>query len=249
MYKKVKKKGKRKNKKNAKIFIIPCFIILFILSYVEVENIFNINIMIRDFFYAKYHDIDDNVINITFNSELQKSLDELKKLLDIKMNLSDFEITYASVIERSNISYIDSFVINKGSVDGIEDGMAVVDSQGLIGTISKTGLYTSNVMLVTNPSKFNNISVEIVGEERVNKTLKVLNNELVIEGINKKAKLGENDKVITNGLSNKYPSGILIGYIRKLQFDNNYLYKNAIVKLSSNIDNIKYVAVLKRSIK
>ena len=189
MYKKVKKKGK-KVKKNIKNLLISLFIFfLFILSYIEVKNIFNLNIMMRDFFYGKYYSISDNNISITLNEEMKETLDELKKMLEIKNTLSEFEMTYAVAIQRNSINYMNSFIINKGSLDGIENGMAVVDLNGLIGTISKTGLYTSNVSLITVPSKFNNISVEIVGEERINKTLKVLDNELVIDGINKNAKV------------------------------------------------------------
>lgn len=249
MYKKAKKKKKKKNKKYNILISMLIILLLYILSYIEIENFFNINVMIRDLFYGKYHTLNEIDINIALNDEASSSINELKKMLDIENILIDFVPLYASVIERNNNYYMESFVINKGSFDGIEENMAVVDNYGLVGTISKVSLYTSNVSLITSPSKYNNISVEIIGEEKVNKMLKVKNNKLVIDGINKNAKISENDKVFTNGLSNKYPSGILIGYIETLELDNNSVYKNASVKLYSNIENLKYVAVLKRSIK
>ena len=171
----------------------------------------------------------------------------MKKLLNIDFSLTDYDYVYAAVIERKNDFFLDEITINKGEKDGIREGMAVVDYNGLVGTIEKTTFYTSVVKLITNSSKYNNISVKVVGEEILNKILTVSNNKMIIEGIDKDSKVKVGDKIVTSGLTTKFPSGIIIGTIIEIEKDYYDTSNVATVFLASDIDNLRFVAVLKRN--
>lgn len=240
------KRKKKKSSKNSKAILLVTFIVLFFLSYLEVKNILNFNFFIRDLIYGKYNSIKSNDIKIILDENIKSSYEEMKNLVNIKNTLSDFDFIYASVIERDSNHFLESFTINKGASDGVEVGDAVVDFSGLVGTVVNVNMLSSSVSLITNPSKFNNISVKIVGDEIVNKTLKVESGELLIDGINKNSKIKENDKVLTSGLSNLYPEGIIIGTIKNIKLDSYSVYKTASVNISSNIENLRYVAILRR---
>ena len=84
-------------------------------------------------------------------------------MLEIENTLSNYEIYYATVIERNNDYWYDTVTINKGIKDGIEKGMAVVDSYGLVGRITSLSNNTSVVKLITNSNKYNEFSVKIKG--------------------------------------------------------------------------------------
>ena len=240
------KRKKKKSSKNSKAILLVTFIVLFFLSYLEVKNILNFNFFIRDLIYGKYNSIKSNDIMIILDENIKSSYEEMKNLVNIKNTLSDFDFIYASVIERDSNHFLESFTINKGAIDGVEVGDAGVDFSGLVGTVVNVNMLSSSVSLITNPSKFNNISVKIVGDEIVNKTLKVESGELLIDGINKNSKIKENDKVLTSGLSNLYPEGIIIGTIKNIKLDSYSVYKTASVNISSNIENLRYVAILRR---
>ena len=163
--------------------------------------------------------------------------------------MSEYDIIYATVVERNNFYWLNTLVINKGSMDGVEEGLAVVDNSGLIGAISDVSNATSTVKLITLDDKYNSISVKVKGNDyELNKILKVKDGNLIIEGINKNINIQIGDKIVTNGLSNKFPSGITIGEVSMVNEDLYSISNIATVSLSANINNLRFVAILKRKI-
>ena len=61
------------------------------------------------------------------------------------------------------------------------------------------------------------------------------------------AKVKVGDKVVTSGLTTKFPSGIIIGSIIEIEKDYYDTSNVATVFLASDIDNLRFVAVLKRN--
>ena len=43
-----------------------------------------------------------------------------------------------TIFQRNIYNFFDEIIINKGSSDGISEGMAVINSKGLIGIVNKT---------------------------------------------------------------------------------------------------------------
>ena len=236
------KSRKKIKKKNLLIVIV---IVLTVLSYLTVNNHIYIEKYFRDLFFFSFDYIPSKNFTVTLKDEVEN--ESMKKLLNIDFSLTDYDYVYAAVIERKNDFFLDEITINKGEKDGIREGMAVVDYNGLVGTIEKTTFYTSVVKLITNSSKYNNISVKVVGEEILNKILTVSNNKMIIEGIDKDSKVKVGDKIVTSGLTTKFPSGIIIGTIIEIEKDYYDTSNVATVFLASDIDNLRFVAVLKRN--
>ena len=67
-----------------------------------------------------------------------------------------------------------------------------------------------------------------------------------IEGISYSGTIPEKAQVTTTGLSDNFPSGILIGYVNTTTTDNFDLGKIVEVIPSVNFDKISYVTILKR---
>lgn len=238
------KSRKKIKKKNLLIVIV---IVLTVLSYLTVNNHIYIEKYFRDLFFFSFDYVPSKNFTVTLKDEVEKENESMKKLLNIDFSLTDYDYVYATVIERKNDFFLDEITINKGEKDGIREGMAVVDYNGLVGTIEKTTFYTSVVKLITNSSKYNNISVKVVGEEILNKILTVSNNKMIIEGIDKDSKVKVGDKIVTSGLTTKFPSGIIIGTIIEIEKDYYDTSNVATVFLASDIDNLRFVAVLKRN--
>lgn len=184
-------------------------------------------------------------------SELEKENKELKDVLEISYSLSDYDVINASVVSRNVGYWYDKLVINKGKKDGIEPKMAVVINQGIIGYISEVSNFSSNVQLLTTKSLKNKISVKIdLGDDNYANGIltgydsdkKVYN----IEGISYQGKIPDNATVTTTGLSDNFPSGILIGYVNTTTTDNFDLGKIVEVDPAVDFDNIGYVTILIR---
>ena len=187
---------------------------------------------------------------ITENKELRSQLEAMKEELNITYTINDYEFLNATVISR-NISYwYNTITIDKGSYNGVELDMVVVNSDGLIGKIVSTTTFTSEVKLLTTGDTNNKISVAISsGNQKLYGLISKYNyqtNYLEIEGISNTKTVTLGDYVYTSGLGGVFPSGILVGKVAEITTDEYDLAKIINVEPIANFDNINYVAILKR---
>lgn len=186
----------------------------------------------------------------TENIELRREIDALKKELNINYVLTDYDYLNATVISRNIGYWYNTLTIDKGTNNGISEGMVVVNSTGLIGKIIKTTTFTSEVRLITTSDTNNKISVSISnGNGKINGLINRYdyeNNFLEIEGISNTEEVKVGDYVYTSGLGGVFPSGILIGTVESITTDEYDLAKIINVKPSINSNDINYVSVLKR---
>lgn len=205
--------------------------------------------------YIKYKKLEKEQESLeqknTQIDELEKENEELKELLKIKSSLLDYDKVNATIVNRNVGYWYDKFVINVGEKDGIKPKMAVVINNGVIGYISETSNYTSNVQLLTAKNLKNKISIkiELANKKYANGILTGYDQDkrvYKIEGISYQGEIPDKAKVTTTGLSDLFPSGILIGYVETTTTDNFDLGKIVEVKPSVDFDDINYVSVLIR---
>ena len=207
--------------------------------------------------YKKYKNIEKE--NIKENSykatidELNNEIKELKNLLDLNNITSDYNVINATVINRNINSWYNVLTIDKGSHDGIKEGYAATISEGLIGKIVGVSEFSSTVKLLTTDEISNKISIKINKEGKsiygLLTSYDKKNNVYIIEGISDIDELEIGSYVTTTGLSELFPSGILVGTINKVTYDKYQLTKVVEVTPSVDFNNISYVSVLKREVK
>lgn len=235
--------------------IILCILsvgVIFSLLFFSIRDNWNFSFIIKDILYFPITVIDfDKEYTLSQEGrekELKKEVDNLKGLLELKNTLTDFTIVNATIINRNSAYWNEELVINKGSRDNIKEGMAVVNQNGLVGRVKKTGLTTSVIKLITSNSNDNKISIKIWrGEDSINKVLEQdEKGNLLISGIDNSFPIQEGDIVTTSGLSDIYPSGITIGTISKIDHDKFGISKKAYIKHKGDFDDLRFVAVLIR---
>ncbi|KIH70936.1 rod shape-determining protein MreC [Salinicoccus roseus] len=181
---------------------------------------------------------------------LKAENEELREALDISSKQS-YESINARVISRSPDQWLNNFTIDKGEADGIDEGMAVMTPEGLIGTVARANGGSSYVELLTTDVSQNNMSVEVIhdgnpiyGNIREYDTER---NLLVIENIKNRSGLARGDEVLTSGLVGDYPEGLLIGTVVEVQNDEYGLSQNAYVQMKGNVDDVDVVFVIERN--
>lgn len=183
------------------------------------------------------------------NERLQEENDELKEALEVSSKL-DYEAINARVISRAPDQWLNSITIDKGQKHGIEEGMAVMTPKGLIGIVKRVNGGSSYVEMITTNTAKKNISVEIRdGKAKHYGTIESYDektNTLVVNNIVNEDKISKKAKVYTSGLTGDFPEGIIIGEVVDSENDSYGLSQNAKIKISSDIDNIDTVFVLKR---
>lgn len=187
---------------------------------------------------------------IAQNDNLKSEVKKLKDALELKTILSDKYLLTATVVSRNIGYWYGEITIDKGSKNGIEKNMAVVINTGLIGKITKVSNYSSTVKLLSNDNMSDKISVKIKTKNDYVYGLiskyDVKSNTYTVEGISENNEIEKGADVVTTGMGTIFPSGLIIGKVKKVTTDNFDLSKVAVVKSSVDFDDLDYVTVLKR---
>ena len=182
--------------------------------------------------------------------ELQKEVTELKTTLELNATLSEYSYVNATVVNRNVGYWYNTFIIDKGSKNGVKEGDAVITNKGLIGKIINVSNFSSTVKLLTSDEISNKISIKISSDKDKHYGLligyDVTNNTYKIEGITNSDEIDEGDVVTTTGLTDYFPSGILIGHVSKVVKDEYDLNSIIEVTPSVNFNDVSIVTVLNR---
>lgn len=83
------------------------------------------------------------------NELLERENEELRRELELK-DRSEYPLMTAEIIGRSPDTWYQTITINRGSRDGVEPNMAVVNWQGLVGKVTSTTPFTAQVQLLVD---------------------------------------------------------------------------------------------------
>lgn len=244
---------KRKTKKRLPIILLITTVLISLMYFGlnnkhlnEIKILFhNLGSSINKALVIDYYKVDKN-ITLGINSELEKENIELKKLLGEKD--SNYKMITAKVIKR-DIEWFKQLTIDKGKKDNIEINMAVINNNGLIGKIIEVGDNYSIVQLITSNLSNSKVAVDVKGLEDYHGILSSYDKEyglIVIDNIMKNSEIRINDSVYTNGLGGIIPSGIYIGKVVDITYDDLGLNKIVKVKPDISFDSIRYVNVIGR---
>jgi rod shape-determining protein MreC len=178
--------------------------------------------------------------------EIAQENSRLRELLNFKKK-EEIEIIGANVIGRSANNWSRIITINRGRKSGLEAKMLVVTYNGyLVGKIKKVTNYNAQVLLC-NDSDFT-IGGLVAREE--SREIGIINGMLNQEELLKMtklpwdAKIKIEDKIITSGLSENYPKGILIGKVTEVNPEDYGLTRTAILKPFVDVNIFEEVLVI-----
>jgi len=181
-----------------------------------------------------------------FIEEIKKENERLKRLLDFKEELT-FKTIPAKVVGRDPTRWYRGVLIDKGSEDGIELNMVVVNSDGLVGQVLEVSPNLSKVQLIVDLSSRvgailqNSREAGILKGEGRGRTR--------LDYLSRLQHLKEGEKVLTSGMGSIYPKGILIGTTSRINKIRGGLYQSAYVISSVDFTKLEEVLILSAEIK
>ena len=189
------------------------------------------------------------LIQKNVNESLEKEIQELKEALELNRTLTEYDTINATILSRNKSYWFNTITIDKGKSSGIQKEMAVITKNGLIGKITKVSHNSSEVKLITSNDTKYKVSITIKTNEIDNYAiLSGYDKEtglIKATGIDKTTNINIGDSVLTSGLGSRFPGGIFIGTVEKIEKDKYDLSKTAYIKTSQNFNDIHYVTVLK----
>lgn len=207
---------------------------------------------------VNYNEIENE--NLALKAELENKIelenrvklleaenDKLNKLLDTDSKYGDYPKITAKIISKDPGNWYDTFIIDKGSKDGLSKNMVVLASGGLVGRIKECGLNYSKVVSMIDDSdavSAKSLRTDDVGFVRGDLSHK---NLCKMEYIDNDAEIIEGDEIVTSHLSEIYPPGITIGYVKEITPDTNTLTKVAAIEPTVDFKHLENVLVITKS--
>lgn len=187
---------------------------------------------------------ENKILHEKLNFELSKNynseyiLEENKRL---KSTIEELDTVSSEVVGKVLVDkkspFLRSVIVNRGSKDGIELGMAVIDKTYLIGKVVEVSFTTSRVLLLSDLNS--KVPVDIM-PNNIQSILSGTGNDNAIIQYTRQQELIENDAIVfTSGAGGLFKSGIPIGKIYK---DSTSF--TAIVNFFSDFSQLRYVKII-----
>ena len=173
--------------------------------------------------------------------EAEATNQQLQKLLDFRSELPKGAIT-ATIIANSATSWFQSCVLNKGSADGVRKGMAVVTPLGIVGKVVAVTGRTAKILLLTDPNSGIDVLVQRTRSRGI--VSGSLESGTVLKYMKRSEDVQEGDRLVTSGLDNVFPKGLLVGTVIKVRKQNRGLFQSVEVWPAVQAARVEHVLVV-----
>jgi len=142
--------------------------------------------------------------------KLQAKVARYEALLNVQVDPS-IEYVSGRVVSDSGGPFIDTVLVNVGREQGVRSGLAVIDSDGLVGRIVATGPKASRVLLLTD---LNSRIPVVVVPVQYKAILAGDNTEWpTLEYLATQSAVSAGDRVVTSGDGGLIPAGLPVGLV------------------------------------
>ena len=192
-------------------------------------------------------EVDKLTIENTRFQQERYELNELRELLALDKEYSDYEKIGAQVISRDSSNWFSSFVINKGSNDGIKVNCNVMAGSGLVGRVTDVGPNYAKVTSIIEDNNNTSGMLLSTGDHLVvTGDLTTMPEGMIAFGklVDRSDRAAVGDKIVTSNISDHYLPGILIGYISQIETDANNLTKSGTLTTAVDFEHLQDVLVI-----
>ncbi|MBS3898007.1 MAG: rod shape-determining protein MreC [Dethiobacter sp.] len=179
-------------------------------------------------------------------TELRHENNRLRQMLNFEAR-SEHELIAAEVIARDSSSWFQTISINKGSLHGVEQNLAVVTSEGLIGSILAVSPVSSQVLLLTDNRRAVSAMVQRSREPGMVGVVEAdadLPGYLRMINLPRDANIQPGDTIISSGLGGIYPQGLVLGYVLEMVEEELGLLRFALLRPAANFNRLEEVFVV-----
>ena len=177
----------------------------------------------------------------------QAELARLEQLYELDEEYTDYPKVAARIISKDPGNWYDTFMINRGSNDGIRVDNNVIAGKGLVGIVTEVGSNWATVRSIIDDSS--NVSAMTVSTDDICVVEGDL--ELIDEGklrfsqlYDREDKVSVGERIVTSNISDKYVEGLFIGYVSEIELDTNNLTKTGTLVTPVDFQHFKDVFVI-----
>ena len=160
-----------------------------------------------------------------------------------------YSYTEAQVVKNSWNQRNNYIMINKGRRQGIHNDQAVISPQGIVGVVVNTTDNFATIMPVLHSNSRNSVKIS-----RIN-----TNGSLVWTGgdfryatlidIPTTYKLHQNDTIVTSGMANDFPEGVMVGFVEQTTSERGSGFYTIKVRLATEFTKLDHVYIIENYFK
>jgi len=172
--------------------------------------------------------------------ELRQENQRLRRLLGF-VEAAEKRTVAARVIAEDASSWFRTIDIDRGSADGVTEGLPVVNDAGLIGRVVRSTPHSARVLLITDASSA--VAV-LVQDQRIRGVCRGQGGALALDFALVQDDIQVGDGVITSGLGGIFPKGLVVGFVRSVHREQFGLFQTVEVEPVVDFAHLEEVLVL-----
>lgn len=160
-----------------------------------------------------------------------------------------FEYLSAKVVSNSTRFYKNYITVDKGSQDGVVQGMAAISSSGVVGKVKSVSNHFSVLISLLHTDEMVSCVVkhkDYFGTAQWDGADARFTN---LHYIPRHANPSVGDTVVTSGYNSIFPSDVLVGVIRSAALDEDSPFWDIQVTLAQDFSKLSFVELIKSNLK
>lgn len=179
----------------------------------------------------------------THAAQLAAENEQLRRLLKVSESISQSSVAVEVFYVPPN-AFNHRLVFNKGSHDGIEPGMPVIDEGGVVGQIVRVTPYTSEAALLIDDE----VSIPVQVLRNGLRLIAFGSNEvgrLEVRYLTANVDVHAGDTLVTSGIGGLFPAGLSVARIVKVVRDPGTGFAMAVAEPLSHPERYRHFLVLR----
>jgi rod shape-determining protein MreC len=205
-------------------------------DYIDLVNVRQENIALR----KSVKRLNERIVA---NNEAVAANARLQALLNLKGTL-DTPSVAVTVIGEDSSAWFKTLVVDRGSADGLSEGMPVVAAGGAVGRLVKVAPHSSRVLLLTDHAS---AIAALVQRSRARGVVRGMGGgRCSMEFTVKDEDVKVGDSVICSGVGGVFPKGVVIGEVTMVKKGEYGVFQTIEVRPTVNIGRLEEMLVLVR---
>jgi rod shape-determining protein MreC len=166
----------------------------------------------------------------------------LRAMLEARAQVRD-RTRVAEIMSVDANPYNHSLVIDIGTQDGVSNGQALVDADGVVGQVIEAGLMTSQAMLISDTDHAlpvevnrNGLRTIVVGTGKID--------QLKLPFVVNNADIRVGDLLVTSGLGGAFPAGYPVAIVASVTRIPQEPYADVTAKPSASLGQVREVMLI-----
>lgn len=192
--------------------------------------------------------VDELTLEINRLQQDRYELAHLQELFELDAQYESYQKVGARIVGSQSVNWYHSFLIDKGSKDGLAVDMNVIADGGLVGIITDVGPNWSRVTSIISDE------INLMGQVLATEDNLIISGNLAgvksrgtidfAQLLDSDGQVGVGDKIVTSSISDKYLPGLVVGYIDTIQADINNMTKSGTVLPVVDFNHLDEVLVI-----